>query len=436
MKRWLAVFGLVLTASACASPISTKTTQEKLSPGAYRIWLGDGFNRSTPMTVVDGSGKILRTLPQGTAASDWSRLYTIERRSDPPLLLALDPASGDVIIRVQVPYVFDFTQGPFLGDRPSGLSPNNAWIVLQSLDRKGAQSGTVERSHYLVIDKDFKSPARKVDLKGYWEYDGLSNDGNSLFLLQYVSQPPQPIEYHVRRYDLAAGQLVLGTIVDKREGPEAMSGLRVHSIPTPDGSWLYSLYINDGKGPFIHALSLGTDPIACCIDLPSKGIDFEKQLLWSMAMTPDGSRAYAVNAGTGEVYEIAVTSSGPPTITRAARFPVSKHQSFDWFGLVINAEAKRIVFGGAALSPDAKTLYAIGEDSVYAIDTTKLTLKGHYLAGHALGSLALSQDGGALFAAGAGDGKVLRLDTVTWAQSEITINNSRGVTIVRVQSGS
>jgi DNA-binding beta-propeller fold protein YncE len=435
MKRWLAVFGLVLTASACASPISTRTTPEgNLAPGAYRVWLGDGFNRSTPMTVVDGTGKTLRSIPQGAAASDWSRLYTIDRQSGTPLLQALDPASGETINKIPVPYVFDFPQG-FLGDRSSGLSPNNAWIVLQSLERKGPQGGTVEASHYLVLDKDLKIAARKVDLKGYWAYDSISNDGNSLFLLQYVSQPPQPVQYHVRRYDLSTGQLAAGTIADKRERAGAMSGLRVQGIPTPDGSWLYSLYINEEKGPFIHALNLTAEPFAWCIDLPSKTNDYEKQLLWSMAMTPDGNKVYAINASLGTVSEIAIGRPDPPSITRSASFKVSNVKSFDWFGLVLNVEAKRIVFGGAALSPDAKTLYAVGEDGVYVIDTGKLTLKGHYLAGRALDSLVLSPDGAALFAAGEA-GKLLRLDTATWAQSEIATKTSRGVTIFRVQSAS
>jgi hypothetical protein len=435
MKRWLAVFGLVLTASACASPMSNKITPEgKVGPGAYRVWLGDGFNRSLPMTVVDGSGKPLRTLPQGAAASDWSRLYTIDRGMiGSQHLVSLDPASGATINKVEVPSAFDFPQAIF-ASRASALSPNNGWVVLQSLDRKGQQG--VERSHYLVFDKDFKSPARKVDLKGYWEYDGLSNDGNSLFLLEYASQPPQPIEYHVRRYDLAAGQVVPGVIVDKREGPaEAMTGLRVHSIPTPDGSWLYSLYIFGRKGPFIHALKLEKDPFAWCIDLPSKASDSEQQMLWSMAMTAEGRRVYAVNAAEGTVSEIAVNYSGPPTVIRTARFKVSNPQSFDWFGLVINAEAKRVLFGGAALSIDGKTLYAIGYDGVYAIDTTNLTLKGHFLAGHAIDSLAMSPDGAALFAASPGDGKLLRLDTATGAQSEISLNG-HGSAIFRVQSGS
>ena len=435
MKRWLAVLGFVLTVSACASPVSTKTTQEgKPAPGAYRIWLGDGFNQSQPMTVVDGSGKTLRTLPQGAAASDWSRLYTIERRSNPPLLLALDPATGDVINRVQVPSAFDFPLA-FAGDRPgSALSPNNAWLVLQSLDRK-AQA--IDGSHYLVFDKDLKNPARRVDLKGFWQYDALSNSGNSLYLLENVGKQTEVTHYQVRRYDLAAGRVAPGAIVDKRERPgEAMSGTRAYNIPTPDGGWVYSLYIFGGKGPFIHALNL-VEPLAWCIDLPNRGKDYEQQMLWSMAMTPDGSKVYAINASLGTFSEIAVASAGAPTVTRTATFKVSKPQSFDWFGLVLNAEAKRVIFGGAALSPDVKTLYAIGEDGVYAIDTAGLTLKGHYLAGHTLESLALSPDGTVLFAtsAGAGDGKLLWVETATGVQSEIG-SNSHGATIIRVQSGS
>jgi hypothetical protein len=176
-----------------------------------------------------------------------------------------------------------------------------------------------------------------------------------------------------------------------------MTGSRITAVPSVDGSWLYSLYLFGEKGPFIHALNLsGNGPAAWCIDLPAvQSGNGETQLLWSLVRDPSRDRFYAVNAGLGIVAQI--DAGNPPTVTRTAHFAVQRQSAFDFFGLVLNAEAKRLLVGGAALSPDGSTLYAVGEDGVYVINVTNFHLLKHVMAGAPLESVSVSPDGAWLF---------------------------------------
>src|SRR5262249_45534670 len=136
---------------------------------------------------------------------------------------------------------------------------------------------------------------KRIDLDGDFSYDALANDGSSLYLTEY-SPPGQGSQQRIRRFDLASMTLDPQVVVNKGEPPgSAVGGMRLAAIPSRDGTWLYSLYVGESSGPFIHALNLA-DRIAVCIDLPKTNKeDLEHGLLWSMAVTPDGSTAYAVN---------------------------------------------------------------------------------------------------------------------------------------------
>lgn len=83
-----------------------------------------------------------------------------------------------------------------------------------------------------------------------------------------------------------------------------MSGPRHSVLATPDGQWVYSLYLNQTKGPFIHALNL-PGHCAMCNFLPTAGKDdFEKGLLWTLTMPADGARLYALSAERKKVLQI------------------------------------------------------------------------------------------------------------------------------------
>jgi outer membrane protein assembly factor BamB len=281
------------------------------------------------------------------------------------------------------------------------------------------------RTRFVVLDTSFNGQMRSVDLDGMFWFDALSGDGAWLYLLEIQDKGfPQSYgsdrapNYQVRAYDLSNGALAPEPVVDKRE-VEQMNGFRNSSALAFDGTWLYSVYTRPNDGPFIHALDLA-DRVAVCIDLPFETADWETNLLWSVVQAPGSNLLYAVNGATGQVAEVDTTNY---QVRRSAVLPRARAavpdllaRLGDW--LAPRAEAKRMVVGGARLSPDGKTLFAIADKGLLVVNTGDLTLRGRYLADSMLSSLALSLDGARLYAVetpGAGANKLLRVDAATGA---------------------
>jgi hypothetical protein len=420
---------VALIVYSCASSVRNPLKSEAPTglTADYQVWLGKASEcrLGRQVTVLDfNQNRQVRMLPSGIPSPDWRRLYTIDPADG--WLRALDSSSGAPLGETRVPHFFDWPQLGFCPENMSPLSPNGAWMALQRVERDGPN---VTRTHYLILDTGFKSQPRQVDLNGRWAFNALSNDGQRLYLLQYEAQPPDA-HYGVRLYDIAAENLAPGAIVDPREGGAGCIGSRLTAIPSLDGGSLYGLHLLGKNGPFIHVLSL-SEPIAWCLSLPDRGRDdFLAQLLWSFAISSDGNRLYAVNGGLGIVAE--VVPGNPPRVGRKADFKVRHPQTSSFFGLVINAQAKRVLFGGAAVSPEGTRLYAIGEDGVYVIDTVKLNVSGHLLAGIALDSLALSPDGSVLFATVSQEPSVTRVDLRTGITSKAKLAAYQGE-VLRVE---
>lgn len=106
---------------------------------------------------------------------------------------------------------------------------------------------------------------RMVRLRGDFSYDALSPDGRTLYLVQYLSE--DLAGYAVRAYDVRAGRLRSGAIVDRREPDEEMRGYPLARAYGPGHRWAYTLYDGNGKEPFVHALDTAAGK-AHCIDLP------------------------------------------------------------------------------------------------------------------------------------------------------------------------
>ncbi len=370
------------------------------------------------LLVVDGtSGKVEQSLPNGVPSPDWSTLYTVERSLGRTTVQALDVASGEVLREVSVEGSY---QLPVLGigpAAPAGLSPNGEWLALQHL----GGSSPPDDSHFVVLDTAFTQTPHRLDLDGSLHFDALSNDGRSLYLIEDVNASRYDLstlfitQYHVRVYDVGQGALDPGLIADKRSGGTVMTGSRMAAVNARDGQWVFSLYLNAEHGPFVHALNLDTRA-ATCIFLPTDGHeDMEKQLLWSIALAPDGRTLYAVNGALDLVAEI---DTAQLSVRRTAelgrpeaRQPGLLQRLSEW--LVPTVHAKRLLMGGLAVAPDGRTLYAVGESGVLEISTADLSLRATHLEGMAPNSLALSPDGRRLYMAGMEQSGVVILDTAS-----------------------
>jgi hypothetical protein len=411
-------------AAATAAPV---LATPGAAPAADQLFVRDGYDSPRPTLRVLGGAAEPKPMPLGAPSPDWSQMYMVRQYTsnggNATIVRVLDPRTGAVLRETTVGGMYELP-AMGLGGEPGGLSPDGRWLTLQ------APGAGHPRSRLLVLDTAFAQAPRAVELDGRFEFDGIGNDGAALFLTEYPN-PASEDSYQIRLYNMGAGALDPNPVVMKGEGAQ-ISGVRRMALPSADGSWLYSLYVNDGHS-FIHALNLAAG-YAICIDLPGEG-GFDQQLLWSMALGADGT-LYAANGALGEVAAVD-TRQDAPQITRSARLPAAPQAGLlervgAW--LVPVAEAKRIAIGGAALSPDGATLYTLAERGLLAIDTRDLTLRARLAGDLPLDSVALSADGARLYVVSAERRQILRLDAASGAELGSVAGASRPWGVLRVMT--
>jgi len=365
------------------------------------LYIRDGSKGSSErITIIDSiSGARERDLPPGVTSPDWSTLYVAEQHDGKTTLRALDLATEQTLRATTIDGAYDLpmiTPDSVMG----GLSPNGRWLALTA-------RGDRQQTQFVVLDTMFKQQPRQVDLEGYFLFDGLNNGGTSLFLTESLGDDPTA-KYQVRRYDLTRGALDPNVIVDKLDGSQIMSGVRQTAVASQSGGWLYSLYLNPAHGPFIHALPINEAEqvgLAFCIDLPTASKnDTAKQSRWSLLMGADTSTLLAVNGALGLVVEYNVRDGAPQMLRTKSLFDAPDAAS------VLTARSDASASSVAALAPDGKTLYALGQRGLLVIDMQSLALRGRYLPDWALDGIVISPDSARLYAASRAQGKIVRLD--------------------------
>src|SRR6266446_2534084 len=359
----------------------------QVSSGDYKLYEAASTSSSQQLSVIDSrSHSVELNMPLGAPSPDWTHLYAVSGDG----LIEIDPQTGTKLQKVRLPGYYQLPSATLSG-MPGGLSQDGHWLVLEKFDP--TSSPVPNATHLLLLETSFGKPMRQFDLQGYFQFDAVSNDGQRIFLIQYVSST----EYYVRQFDVGIRQLNPTIIFDKADGGAAMAGLRLSGVPSPGGHWLYSLYVRQDQSPFIHALNLDGNLIAFCLDLPGSGYASSSDAFhWSLAMSPDAGHLYAVNGALGTVADIALdTGSGWPSPPRAARLDTS--QTGGIFG-VQNVEAKELGGNAAAVSPDGKTLVIGGSSGLFWVDTTSLKAKDHQLSSWNVWSLAMSPDGTTVYA--------------------------------------
>lgn len=369
IRTLVALMSLGILTTGCAA------THGGLPVGAGdKLYEAVSTHSSQLVSVIDSrSHATERRLPLGVPSSDWTHLYSILGGS----LVDIDPQTGTTLSSMTLPGHYQLPPATNSG-MPGGISPDGRWLVLEAFDQTpgGVPSGT----HMLLIDTNTSQVMHHVNLAGYFRFDAISNDGDRLYLIQYLNGK----EYYVRLYDVTIASLTDNIVVDKSDGNQAMTGVRLSGIASPDGHWLYSMYVRENAGPFIHALSLD-GPFAFCLDLPGNGFaKSEAEMRWSLAMSRDGSRLYAVNGSTGVLAELDISSPYSPQVTRTAH--------------IATGGSARAASSGALISPDGKTLVTAGGSGTVWVDTAGLTTRMIALNDWHVSSLGLSPDGRTLYA--------------------------------------
>ncbi len=380
MRGLVLAIGALVIVAACG-----RIPGGQVSSGDYKLYEAASTSSAQQLSVIDSrSHSVELSMPLGTPSPDWTHLYAVSGDG----LIEIDPQTGTKLQNVRLPGYYQLPSATLSG-MPGGLSQDGHWLVLEKFDP--TSSPVPNATHLLLLETSFGKPMRQFDLQGYFQFDAVSNDGQRIFLIQYIS----PTEYYVRQFDVGIKQLNPTIIFDKSDGGAAMAGLRLSGVASPDGHWLYSVYVRQDKSPFIHALNLDGSLIAVCLDLPGSGYASNSDAFhWSVAMNADGTHLYAANGATGTVEDIGI-DSGFPNPARAARIDTS--QTGGIFG-VRDVEAKELGGNAAAVSPDGKTLVIGGSAGLFWVDTTSLKATDHQLADWNVWSLAMSPDGTTVYA--------------------------------------
>jgi hypothetical protein len=340
------------------------------NPGSYRLFLRDNGG----LTVADaGSGQVVNTISSSVPTPDWRHAYAV---SNGVTLRKFDSTTGKKLAEMELPAAYQF---PSISPALAAVSPNGDWVALSRWDNGG------KASHFAVVAGTLTSPAKQIDLNGYWLVDALSNDGRWLYLIENLNPP----RYRVRLYDLVTGALNPKPVIDPRDGDKPMSGDRVDSVASPDGSWVYSLY-STGSGGFIHALPVGSGTAsAVCVDLPEIG----SRDMMTMTMSADGSRLYVTDGLAERVVEVVppgAGGNGKPG--RSLRVPLLRVASNPF---VVDAEAAGPGYGPFAGMHSVLTrsgiLYFPTVSGMDAVDVKNWAPRGRYSSGR-LRTIALSSD--------------------------------------------
>jgi hypothetical protein len=265
-------FAPAALADAC-SPLDCAPSQFSLDHGRL---LATRATATSPIRVLDlRTGATVRRLPAGVV----ERGILVHQSGD--VETWFDLATGRV--RKQL-----IVRDPLTAVAQTvGASQDGARAVLES--------DASWKSTFLIVGQ---GPERRLVFRSAhpWAFDALS--GNRLYLIHYLRRG-----YEIRVYDLAAHHLRARPLKDPN-GSSTIWGTAFARLASPDGRYLYTLYIAPDGGSMIHQLDL-RNALAHCIDLPGDG---SVNAAWttSLALSPDGRTLWAVSPGYGRASAIDV----------------------------------------------------------------------------------------------------------------------------------
>ena len=330
-----------------------------LDCAASGVPVGNGYLAARPggahgvAQIVDlRTGQLKWSLPQGMLVG---HTLVEQSQTDPQTLIWHDAITGKQTGTATIK-----AAGPW---SLVGLSQEGNRAVLVNVSKQESTFAVVSQSD----EQTFTLPTNR------WGFDALS--GNKLYLLKYLNNG-----YEIRLYDLASAQLAAKPLKD----PQASStiwGIAWGRVASPDGRYLFTLYIGGNGGAMVHQLDLKTST-ARCIDLPGTG-DFNATTTWAMELAPNGKTLWAVNPSYGRVVGIDVAKrsvrvafrfkktalyDNGPASSISAISPDGSRMVLGVAGkLFYVSMAKHVVVEGVprkavalGYSPDGATLWAVG----------------------------------------------------------------------------
>ena len=358
--------GAPSAAEACQCGGPPPETYEPTSTIAGGVLAVRSWGLRGPLVAYDlrrGSKRF--ALPAGIASADGRRYVVSVRRRHSTALRLYDPRSGRYLGVRRV------GGGWSLG----GVSGNGRWVGLFRPAR-----GATDMRLFDVV----RGEAQSFTLKGWFDIDGVANDGRRVFLIQYVRAG-----YLIRFYDLGRRQLAARVLTERGE---PMAGIAWGAVASPDGRRLMTLYLRGDRAAEVHTLDLqrGT---AVCIDLP-RGTPAVLRA-YTLALAPDRRTLYAANPSLGVVATVDLRRL---RVVRVVHFRPSATGDVSW--------------RGAAVSHDGRTVYFAAGRALYAYDAAYRRVRGAYDVGAAVAGLGFGP-GDRTLRVVTRDARSLRLDAPT-----------------------
>lgn len=434
------------SATPAAMPSATETPRPTNASNDVLFLRSNGGLHATILAIDARTGQILRTVNDGAVTADGGTVYWPESVSGgtKTRVHLTDLASGTELRSFTVdgdlrPAGNPQTFSPLAGD--GRLTNDGRHLALMNIPYKLDGEWLTKLA---VVNTETGAVESSAELRGQSTYGFITfaPDGRSLLLEQYGDGATR-----TRVFDVTAKKLL------DLSGPGlTATGFRTAAVLSPDGRWMFRLdagsavtnctstdgpaCVPNGSPPYLVAVDLVTRRATQLI-LPNaqRSSDFEKYLLWSLALTPDGATLYAVNPALGVIDEIdaremSLRRSAPITIARGGADALTTIARFFFPA----ADAKRYLIGGALLSPDGRTLYAAARDGLSVIDTGSLASRAVWQQTHQFDTLRLSADGRRLYAMDNLAGKLVMIDATSGAGlGEIRLQYVSA--ILRIDSG-
>jgi hypothetical protein len=403
-KFWLTpmLSMLLFLLAACGQGSSTNISPSSTAtaPGGESLYVLDGY---TPMGTNSAGQQIIAfrpgssspnalvTLPAGLTSMDHRRLYMATPHGGQTTISVINTQTGTSVRSLVINGNYS-TAGQSFND--AVLSLDGRWLALREMGQMRNVTTIV------LVDTQAVKLVKTIQLDGNFDLDAVSPNSSAIYLLERLNDGSG--HYYVRLYDVTKNQLYQYPVADKTEiNDPRMTGTAVARQMPGDGTMAYTLYIDTfHKVAFVHVLSLNPGfPSAHCIFLPV-GKSADLLHYYTLTLSADGSTLYAANGALGVVSEINLTPPGSNDIWD------DKVVATDRFNPgasnVADSGNTRTLYNGAVLSPDQGTLYFVGMQGIWAVNSSDLhaqrNIFAHYLAQQSFTGIALSADGRTLYA--------------------------------------
>ncbi len=414
----LASLIVLITACGSSTPTSTTISASPAIPSNENLYVLDGYATSTFSNVEQQivafrpsvvPSTALVTLPAGLVSQDHQKIYTASAQNDRTTITVTNTLTGARIHSFVIPGNYT-TAGQYYSK--AVISANGRWLALDNPSPIGTLSTIV------LVDTQAGKLVKTIQLKGDFDLDAISPDSSRLYLLEQLNDKAG--HYNVRLYQVDQNQLLPYPIIDKQETDTSMVGSALTRQMSSDGTIAYTLYTNTNTNTaFVHILPLAGDYIgARCIEL-LVGKSTDLLHYYTLTLSTDGTTLYAANGALGIISTINVQSAQvfDDHIGKTIHFDIGKAN-------MTNGDKVRILYKGAMLSPDQKTLYFVGIHGIWATDTANLTIKNNYATQQIFTGIALSTNEQTLYAIYPASGLTI-VDVGSGQSQRISLNTVR-----------